>query len=178
MNKFELKLKLKNAHPVMSGNVVKEIIASAEFVNKDIQAMIDRSVSSVKNLFTVQTIDDYAEEMRTYTQDFLDKLDKLGINWLISLPTGLNFSCTPETPYIIVSEPFAVKTAWASSHIRQLIAEGKGKTFMMSGISGFALNTDHCHFRSKFDEDKESKCGYIIRGKLVENSILSKLYQE
>ena len=166
MKNFELKLKLKNAYPVMTGNVVKEIIASAEFVNKDVQAMIDRSVSSVKNLFTVQTIDDYAEEMMTYTQDFLDKLDKLGIDWLMSQPTGLNFSCNPETPYIIVSEPFVVKTAWASSHIKQLIKEGKGKTFMMSGISGFV---------GKIDEDEESKCGYIIRGKLVKKSILSKL---
>jgi len=169
MNKFELKLKLKNAYPLITGDVVKEIIANAAFINKDVQAMIDRSVSSVKNLFTVQTIDDYAEELMTYTQDFLDKLDKLGIDWLISLPTGLNFSCNPETEYIIVSEPFVVKAAWASSHIRQLIKEGKGKTFMMSGISGFA---------GKIDGDEESKCGYIIRGKLVEKSILSKLYQE
>lgn len=169
MNKFELKLKLKNAYPVISGDVVKEIIENAEFINKDVQAMIDRSVSSVKNLFTVQTIDVYAEKLMTYTQDFLDKLDKLGIHWLISLPTGLNFSCNPETEYIIVSKPFVANAAWAASHIKYLIREGKGKTFMMSRISGFI---------GEYAKEVDSKSGYIIHGKLVEKSIFSKLYQE
>lgn len=168
MNKFELKLKLKEAYPVICGNVVKEIIASTEYINKDVQAMIDNSVASVKNLFTVQTIDDYAEEMLTYTQDFLDKLDKLGIDWLISFPTGVNFSCNPETEYIIVSKPFVVKAAWAASHIRQLIKEGKGKTFMMSGISGFI---------GECDEDVDSKSGFIIGGKLVKKSIFAKIQE-
>lgn len=169
MNKIELKLKLKNAYPIISGDVVKEIIANADFINKDVQAMIDRSVSSVKNLFSVQTIDVYAEKLMTFTQDFLDKLDKLGIHWLISLPTGLNFSCNPEE-YIIVSKPFEVQTAWASNHINQIRKEGKGKTFMMAGISG--------NGEDKSGYIGEDKSGYIIRGKLVEKSIFSKLYQE
>lgn len=157
MNKFELKLKLKKAYPIFSNNIVKKIIASTEFINKDVQAMIDRSVSSVKNLYTVQTIDDYAEQLMVYTQNFLDKLDKLGIHWLISLPTGVNFTCNPETEYIVVSEPFAVQSGFSTSHIKHLIKEGKGKTFMMSGIS------------------IDSKSNYIISGQLVKKSIFAKL---
>lgn len=152
----ELKMKLKEAFPLLNGDIVKELISNTEFVNKDLQTMIDQSVAYVKNLFTVQAIDVYAEKLMTYTQEFLNKLDKLGVNWLIChRPTGLNFYSDELNN--VFSEPFSIKTAFASGHIKQIKEEGKGKTFMFFGVSNFAT-TEH-----------------IIHGKLVRKSIFQEL---
>lgn len=152
----ELKLKLKEAFPDLNGSVVEEIIASTEFINKDVQAMIDNSVASVKDEYTVQEIDEYAEYIETYTQNFLEKLDKLGIHWLISqLPTGVNFSS--DEMKNITSKPFSVKSVWASFFITQL---SKHKTFMIHGI---------------FKAIRESVPTHTIRGVLVKKSIFAEI---
>jgi len=159
----ELKLKLKKAYPVISGHLVKEIIASTEYINKDVQTMIDNSVASVKDEYTVQEIDQYAEYIETYTQDFLDKLDKLKIDWLIShLPTGLNFSCADtERKTLIISKPFAVEYNWAIYWTTRLMAH-KHDTFIIHQIE-------------RKPEFGTQKFDHQIRGIFVKKSILSEI---
>lgn len=154
----ELKLKLKKAYPVISGHLVKEIIASTEYINKDVQAMIDNSVASVKDEYTVQEIDEYAEYIETYTHKFLDKLDKLKIDWLITQrPTGLNFSCSDiEMKTLIISEPFFVKHECIAYWTKQLISH-RHDTFLISAVL------------------RPNKVGRLIRGVFVRKSILSEI---
>lgn len=166
MNKFELKTRLKKAYPDLKNHLrIEEIMASTEFINTDVQTLIDRSVASVKDLFTVRTIDVYAEKLETFTQDFLDRLDKLGVHWLIShQPTGLNFY-SDEMNYVF-SEPFAVQSGWASYYSKLLRIKGKDKTFIINSIT----EVECAH--------SEVESAYIIRGKLVRKSILAELLQE
>lgn len=168
MNKFEyfdnwikLKTKLNKTYRDIS-NVTEIMAMMTEFSNKDVSALIDRSVSSVKDHFTVQTIDIYAKKLTTYTQEFLSKLDKLGVDWLIChLPVGVNYYSDEKNH--VFSEPFNVQSDWASSHIKQIKKEGKGKTFMMYGV---------------YEATRESVPTYTIRGKLVRKSIFVDLLQE
>lgn len=181
MNNFELKMKLKEAYPDLKKDIITEIMATTQFINTDVQTFIDRSVSSVKDLFTVQTIDAYAEKLTTYTQDFLNRLDKLGVHWLVChLPAGVNFY-SDEMAYVL-SAPFIVKSAWAFKHAKQIKREGKDKTFMMYSIrqekpyNPFLVGSNE---ENTFNEEKDSKVelAYIIRGILVRKSIFAELQE-
>lgn len=166
MNKFELKKKLNKAYPDLNGSTINDIMTFSEFINTDVQTMIDNSVASVKNLYSVQTIDEYAEDIKIYTQKFLDKLDKLGVHWLIShLPTGVNFSS--DEMKNITSEPFILRTEWVAYWTKQLMSH-RHDTFIIINIQ----RTELADSKIKYGY------GYLVRGAFVKKSIFANLLQE